>query len=366
MPVYEGIYFDGKSSQPHSAQVSLEPSALQITYKTQEGTLPVTVHWQSHRIEQEAYAEAGKTILRYGNYPAQSLEVTAPDFLATLQNYYAAAPPVNQHVPLQVTRNTSWLWLVILFLLALIPITYFWVLPAVADFAARQIPTAYEHKLGQTLATRIISKNKDSLQTANLRGFARQLNLPAPYPITFTVVRNAEPNAFAVPGGNIVVHQGMFKIIKNPEALAALLGHEYGHLKLRHSLRSLFRSLSGYIFISVIIGDVSAITAVLIENANALKSLEYSRSFETEADLLGLQIMQQHQLNPKGMVQLFEQLQKHNKGRGQDLEFVSTHPALSSRIRNIQKRLKQNSKYPPPSDSLQYFWQQLYNNQDFR
>jgi len=363
MPVYEGIYFDGKSSQPHRAQVSLEPIALQITYTTQDGTLPVTIHWQSHRIEKEAYAEVGKTILRYGNYPAQSLEVTAPDFLPTLDSYYVAAPPVNQQISLQANRGTSWWWLIILFFLALIPVTYFWVLPAVADFAARQIPPAYERKLGQTLATQIISENTDSLQTANLRGFARQLNLPAPYPITFTVIHNAEPNAFAVPGGHIVVHQGMFKIIKSPEALAALLGHEYGHLKLRHSLRAMFRSLSGYIFISAIIGDVSAITAVVIENANALKSLEYSRNFETEADLLGLQIMQQHQLNPKGMVQLFEQLQAHNKGRSQDLEFISTHPALSSRIQNIRKRIKPNNSFLPPSDSLQYFWRQLQNNQ---
>ena len=359
MPVYEGIYFDGKSSQPHLAQVSLEPSALQITYKTQENTLPVTVHWQAHRIDKEPYSEAGKTVLRYGNYPAQSLEVTSPDFLTNLESYYTAAPLVNQNGPLQVSRGAGWVWLIILFLLALIPVAYFWVLPAAADFAARQIPPAYEHKLGQTLAAQIISEDKDSLQTANLRGFVRQLNLPASYPLTFTVVQNSEPNAFAIPGGNIVVHSGMFKLIKSPEELAALLGHEYGHLKLRHSMRSLFRSLSGYIFISAIIGDVSAITAVLIENANALKSLEYSRKFENEADLLGLQVMQQHNLNPNGMVQLFRHLQKHSQGREQDLEFISTHPALSSRIRQIQNKIKLKRNYPPASDSLQYFWQRL-------
>ncbi|GEO03176.1 hypothetical protein AAE02nite_08400 [Adhaeribacter aerolatus] len=361
MPVYEGIYFDGKSSQPHRAQVSLEPSALQITYKTQDNTLPVTVHWQSQRIEQEAYTEEGKTILRYGNYPAQSLEVSYPDFLPALKSYYTAAPPVSQSGPLPKSGSAYWVWLIIICLLALIPVTYFWVLPAVADFAARQIPPAYEHKLGKTLATQIIAEDQDSARTANLRGFARQLNLPAPYPLTFTVIRNAEPNAFAIPGGNIAVHEGMFNLIQSPEELAALLGHEYGHIKLRHSLRSLFRSLSGYIFISVIIGDVSAITAVLIENANALKSLEYSRNFENEADLLGLQVMEAHQLNPEGMVQLFRHLQEHSKARGQDLEFISTHPALSSRIRNIQNRIKQKNNFQPASDSLQYYWQRLKN-----
>ena len=360
MHSYEGIYFDGKSSQPHLAQVRLEPSALQLTYKTQDGTLPVTVHWQAHRIEKEAYAEAGKTILRYGNYPAQSLEINSPDFLPTLESFYTTAPLVNQNGPLQVARSPRWLWLVLVLFLALIPVTYFWVLPAVADFAARRIPPAYEQQLGKTLAAQIITeKNIDSLQTANLQGFVRQLALPAPYRLRFTVVRNSEPNAFAIPGGNIVVHSGMFKLIKSPAELAALLGHEYGHIKLRHSLRSIFRSLSGYIFISAIIGDVSAVTAVVIENANALKSLEYSRNFEKEADLAGLAVLQQHKLDPNGMVQLFEHLQAHSKGQGQDNEFISTHPLLSSRIRNIKNYLHQKKYTPAPSDSINYYWQRL-------
>jgi beta-barrel assembly-enhancing protease len=360
MHSYEGIYFDGKSSQPHLAQVRLEPSALQITYKTQDGTLPVTVHWQSHRIEKEAYSDAGKTILRYGNYPAQSLEVPSPDFLPAMETYYAAAPLVNQNGPLQVTRSPKWLWLVLLFFLALIPVTYFGLLPAVADFAARQIPPSYEQKLGNTLAAQLITtENIDSLQTKNLRGFVRQLTLPAPYPLRYTVVRNPEPNAFAIPGGNIVVHDSMLKLVKSPEELAALLGHEYGHLKLRHSLRSLFRSLSGYIFISAIIGDVSAVTAVVIENANALKSLEYSRKFEKEADMAGLEVLQQNKLNPIGMVQLFGHLQAHSKGRGQDNEFISTHPLLSSRIRYIKEYLKHKTPYTAPSDSIKYYWQRL-------
>lgn len=365
MDYYEAIYFDGKLSQPHLAQVRLEPSALRITYKSQDGTLPVTVHWQAHRIEKDEYTEAGKIILRYGNYPSQSLEVASYDFLPVLGKYYTAAPLTHQNGPLQVYRSPPWLWLVLLFFLTLIPVTYFWLLPAAADLAARQIPPTYEQKLGNTLVAQLIRKeNIHSLQTAHLRGFVRQVSLPTPYPLRFTVLKNPEPNAFAIPGGNIVVHTGMLKLVQSPAELAALLGHEYGHIKLRHSLRSMFRSLSGYIFISAIIGDVSALTAVILENANTLKSLEYSRDFEKEADMVGLQVLQQHKINPHGMVALFEHLAAHSKGRGQETEFISTHPLLASRISYIKKYM-QTQKYPAaPSDSLNYYWQQIKKQEE--
>lgn len=359
---FEATYFDGKSFQPRPARVSLEPGALRIAYKTQQNTLPVTLYWQIHRIQKENSQPAGKVVLRYGANPTQVLEIVSPDFLKKMEAYYAPElSPARAYNSPKVTtspKGLSWIWAGLLLILTLIPLTYFWVLPAVADFAARRVPAAYERRIGKELYKTIIATEAvDETKTTYLQGFIRQFHLPSAYPIDVTVIKNEVPNAFAVPGGNIVVHTGVIKLTKSPAELAALLAHEYSHLKLRHSIRTLFRSLSGYLFISLLFGDVSGITAVLIENGQSLKSLQYSRKLETEADVLGLQILLQNKTDPHGMIRLFEHLKQATKEKQTD--FLSTHPALTSRKAHIQKLLKNRPRPVVSNDSVIYFWQKL-------
>jgi beta-barrel assembly-enhancing protease len=171
------------------------------------------------------------------------------------------------------------------------------------------------------------------------------------------VINSQEPNAFALPGGYIVVHQRLLEMLQSPEELAALLGHEYGHLQLRHSTRTLFRNLSGYLFVSILFGDVSGITAIILENAHSLRSLQYSRELEKEADLLGLRVLQDNKLDPRGMVRLFDQLKKQSKES--ETEFISSHPLLRSRIRYVQALLEKQKPVIAPNDSLQYYWVKL-------
>jgi beta-barrel assembly-enhancing protease len=355
---FTGIYFDGRSSQPIPVRVALGPSALVISYHQQGGTLPVSQHWQAHRIEKEGYADTGTTMLRYGQDPRQRLEVEDPSFLSLLEACYHQAPQVHRNAPLGLSKSPRWIWPAALLVVALIPATYFWVLPAVADFAGRQVPARYERLLGQQLQQQLVDRRQvNPALTRHLRHFARQLNLKAPYPLQITVVKHPAPNAFAIPGGFIVVQQPLLEMLQSPEELAALLGHEYGHLQLRHSTRTLFRNLSGYLFVSILLGDVSGITAVVLENASSLRSLQYSRELEKEADLLGLQVLRANQLDPRGMIRLFARLKTQSKES--ESEFISSHPLLGSRITDVQGLLKKQKPVIAPSDSLQYYWKQV-------
>jgi beta-barrel assembly-enhancing protease len=354
---FTGIFFDGNASGPIPVRVALTPSALVITYH-QQGTLPVTQYWQAHRIEQEADGDTGKTMLRYGQHPALSLQVDDPAFLPLLASYYHQAPPVHQNGPLQAGKSPRWIWPLALLVLALIPATFFWAVPAVADFAARRVPASYERLLGRQLEQQLVNRRQVMPdQTRQLRHFARQLRLQAPYPLEMTVIDHPEPNAFAIPGGYIVVHNSMLEKVKSPEELAALLGHEYGHLQLRHTTRTLFRNLSGYLFVSLLLGDVSGVTAVVLNNAQSLRSLQYSRELEKEADRLGLQVLLQNGLDPGGMVRLFERLKAQSKES--EAEFISSHPLLRSRIREVQALIKKQRPTLRPNDSLQYYWKQI-------
>lgn len=355
---FEGFYFDGQADQPIPVRVALTPSALVISYQHQDGTLPVSRYWQVHRIEKETGADTGKTMLRYGRHTGQRLEVNHPDFLPLLEACYPPPSQVQPPGPLPPSKAPRWIWPATLLVLALIPATYFWVIPAAADFAGRRVPAHYERLLGQQLQQQLVDHRQvNPVLTRQLRHFARQLQLRSPYPLEITVVKQREPNAFAIPGGFIVVHEPLLEMIQSPEELAALLGHEYGHLQLRHATRTLFRNLSGYLFVSILLGDVSGITAVVLENASSLRSLQYSRELEKEADLLGLQVLRANRLDPRGMVRLFERLKAQSKES--EAEFISSHPLLRSRIRYAQALLKKESWVIAPSDSLQYHWKQV-------
>jgi len=149
--------------------------------------------------------------------------------------------------------------------------------------------------------------------------------------------------------------------MQQPEELAALLGHEAGHVQMRHTTRTLFRSLSSYLFISFIFGDVSGITAVILQNADVLKRLEYSRHLESEADEFSFEMLRRSQINPEGLILLFTHLKEEQgtRKRGEPEEFLSTHPALESRIQAMKNMIKKHPYAVQPSDSLQYYWRKM-------
>jgi predicted Zn-dependent protease len=125
-----------------------------------------------------------------------------------------------------------------------------------------------------------------------------------------------------------------------------------------HSLKSLFRSLSGYFLISLLFGDTGGMTAVVIENLYVFKDLQYSREMEREADMMGLENMRLAGFDPRGMVDLFHSIEESTTDRLEkyDLtEFMSTHPLTRHRIEYIERQLAADTVRLVPSplhDSL--------------
>ena len=112
-------------------------------------------------------------------------------------------------------------------------------------------------------------------------------------------------------------------------------------MELRHSLRSIIRSVGTYALVSVVIGDISGLSAVLLENANAINGLSYSRDAEREADQFSIDFMKKEGLNIAGMAQLMEILQKQEKDSQSSLPaFLSTHPLTDERIATAKAAAK--------------------------
>ncbi len=93
-----------------------------------------------------------------------------------------------------------------------------------------------------------MSWSEDAVSSYLVQGFFDSIPGRRDYDYTVTVIDSTEENAFAMPGGRIAICSGILDGMERPEELAALLLHESAHVELRHSLKSIFRTLSGYFF----------------------------------------------------------------------------------------------------------------------
>lgn len=245
-------------------------------------------------------------------------------------------------------------------LLSLLALAYLWLLPWIGEKIAMNFSKEYEIELGEQMYQATMEANKiDEARTTVINQFYQQLNFNVDYPIKVTVVSSEDINAFAIPGGHIVVFDQLLKKIKTPEQLAALLGHEASHVQKRHSLRSLFRTLARKMFLLLIVGNDSGVISFLADNADELKGLQYSRSLETEADNNGLLLMQKSDINGHGMLELMEVLDGETKAMDQPSNFLSTHPVFELRKANIEERLKLYSPGSKTNPALQKIFDQL-------
>jgi predicted Zn-dependent protease len=246
-------------------------------------------------------------------------------------------------------------------IIALLLAAYLWLFPWLGERVAMNFSKEYEISMGEQMYKSISATYKiDTHKTALVNEFYKQLNYKVDYPIQITVVESGEMNAFAIPGGHIVVYDAILERMKTPEELAALLAHESSHVALRHSLRNIFRSLARKMFLALIIGNESGIISVVVGNADELKGLQYSRALETEADDNGLQLMAKSHINVQGMVRLMQMLQKESSDSPQTPGILSTHPVFKERIDNIKQEIQQLPATPTENGELKKIFHEIY------
>jgi len=237
---------------------------------------------------------------------------------------------------------------------------YLWWIPMLGERMANNFSKDSEISMGEQMYQSVTATYKtDTQKTTAVNKFFQQLHYNVGYPVQITVVESSEMNAFAIPGGHIVVYDAILDRMKTPEELAALLAHEASHVALRHSLKNMFRSLSRKMFLALVTGNQSSIVSVAVDNADELKGLSYSRSLETEADDNGLQLMAKSHINTEGMLWLMQLLQKES-GAAEPTAILSTHPVFKERMANIQKQLQQLPATPTQDEELKKLFHAIY------
>lgn len=226
---------------------------------------------------------------------------------------------------------------------------YRWGLPWAADVAAEAIPPAWEQRIGaeameeidrywvkpSTLPPEAEQRIRDAVAGMVARAYPSG-NAP-PYRLHLRKGGAIGPNAFALPGGDIVVTDELVTLLQDDSvtvspALLGVVAHELGHVKHQHGLRMVFKAAAVSMLASVWVGDYSSVMATL---PAWFAQADYSRDAEREADAESLRVMRAAGIDPRVMVSFFAKLKQHAPKRDGDARFfgLASHPADSERVR---------------------------------
>jgi beta-barrel assembly-enhancing protease len=180
------------------------------------------------------------------------------------------------------------------------------------------------------------------------------------FPFTFKVVDEKEINAFALPGGPVYVNRGAIEAADNEAQIAGVMGHEISHVILRHGTNQASKGqliggasgVLGGLLGGSKVGQAAALGGVFAANSVLLK---YSRDAESQADLMGTQILYDAGYDPRAMAQFFDKLAKEHKGSSVE-QFFSNHPIPENRVAKVNAEIKKIGPEPtnPKTDSPEF------------
>ncbi len=219
---------------------------------------------------------------------------------------------------------------------------------------ADQVPASWEKSAGDKLFTTLSLQYKfiknDSLEKEFLKvaqPLLKQIEKDG-FKVDLYFVQDSSINAFALPGGKVIIQTGLIENAKSWEEVMGVLSHELSHVTRRHHIRGIINNLGIFTILSAAFGDVSALAGTVINAGGELASLSNSRDFENEADETGLNYLIQAKINPIGLITFFETLSKEEKANEIkseidetiDLSFLSTHPNTKDRIAILKDKIK--------------------------
>ncbi|MCW5623437.1 MAG: M48 family metallopeptidase [Burkholderiales bacterium] len=221
-------------------------------------------------------------------------------------------------------------------------------LPWAARHIAAYIPAETENALGrETLSWldssgMVAASELSDEHRAELRSAFDTLKSGLPdaarLRLEFRAAPDVGPNAFALPGGTIIVTDELVELAESDEEVLAVLAHEIGHVELRHSMRHLIQNSAVAAAIATLTGDVASLTGAVVGVPTVLATTAYSRAFETEADEYAYGLLRRHGIPPAALGDMLERL---SEAFGDDddggYSFIATHPVTQARVERARQ-----------------------------
>ena len=242
----------------------------------------------------------------------------------------------------QATGSQRWVWRSVvgtLVSLALLAVIGVWQYDRLMDWATWQIPQSVDEKLGRAVWEQVREEQHLLLDDAPIVGVVRsmgeRLTQGSSYAYRWHVAVDDSINAFALPGGTIVVHSGLIQAAGSADELAAVLAHEVAHVERRHPLRGLVNQGTLAAGAALVLGDVSSIVAIM---AHQVGALYYSRAMESEADTLGFHRLRERGIVTAPMLTMFDKLKYSHEARAEAAGARASAPAPAALPRRPRRR----------------------------
>jgi predicted Zn-dependent protease len=335
-----GIFFDGSTSAKHPVTVNADPDALRI--RTLDGSL--LAEWPYRELQQFSAPDEVLRIGRGDSPVLARLEVRDPALAAVIDEYAETLDRTGKTERRARRKVIAW---AVAATVSLILVAAFG-LPALVERLTPLIPWSIEHRLGKAMDTQVRAMLETGpsdkpfecgLADAEKAGRAAfdkamsQLESAAklPIPLTPVVVRRADANAIALPGGHIYVFQGLVAKAETPDELAGVIAHEIGHVAHRDSTRSVLQAAGLSFLFGMLLGDFTGGGLVVIAVKTIIESA-YSREVETTADIYGVQLMNKLGADGRALGRILERI---SGAIEPGVRILLDHPLTSDRVATI-------------------------------
>ena len=322
---------------------------------TPEG-LRVTSKDQMHPEEQVPYA--GMTVAAGGldhdhlvaswgaGASARSLYLKDPALIVAFRRYAPSDLATHlERTARQVRRSRRQhrtIWAVAIGFLVGLGLFFWFGSDLLVQWAVKRIPVEWEEKLGavayrEALAGKVVVKEGPAVEA--VQEMTKRLTatiVDNPYKFEMSLVSNDVVNAFALPGGHVVVFTGLLKKAESGEEVAGVLSHEISHVLERHGVERIVKQLGIVAVAAILFGDQQGLIGLAQQLGVELLTLRFSREQETEADLVGLHLLHDARIAPDGMIRFFERLSERDKDH---VELFSTHPMSAIRAARLKAEI---------------------------
>ena len=335
----------GPGFQKSGARVEFDISAFGLRLVTEEdfdGKPP----WTEINVRRGGFNDKQVLLEWSGRAGKYAIAVSDPASVEALKAQLAKSAPAKAALKGtgQLGKGTgtrSWssvmIWLTVLpvVLPLLLLGILLWEHDRVANWAISHVPVEQERKLGEAVFAQTRAKLKvvEGPSTAMVREIGARLTKGSAYTYEFYVADDSSVNAFAMPGGFVVVHTGLLGLADSAEEVAGVLAHEVQHVEKRHSLKAMAKSAGLMVTVSMVFGDLGG----LVSLGQDLIGLKFSRQHETEADAEGLKALVAAGIAPAGMRDFFRKMGEKEK---LNLGWLSSHPASEERHAALDAAIK--------------------------
>lgn len=327
----DGIYHDGRTSTPRAVRVWVADGLVHID----GGGISTAVALDAVSLEPRLGDLARRLDLPNG----ASCQVPA-DFEL----------PTPAAVPARLERwvNEAEIRWAPAIIAAVLVVAGIWVsivygVPAAANVVARRISPAMERGMGeQALATldrlalmpSALPAERQASLTARFAQVSALANPDGGHRLLFRASPTVGPNAFALPGGTIVLLDELVAAAAADDEILAVLAHEIGHVEERHTLRHVLQTSAAGVLVAAVLGDVvSASTYAVAAIPTFLLNARYSRAFEVEADEFGFALLDRAGIDRAHFVRFLTRLEEKHGGAGSVPGWLLTHPRADERGR---------------------------------